>query len=119
MNDFPDVVVVMARCSQTRQGFGIRFEEKAPGQWIADWAFAIKEAVARKEGYDCGEITGAFGFDPAYPGCPHCGAMNIFGCNCGKVACWDGERRTVTCPWCGGTGKLSDHIQRLSAGGDR
>jgi hypothetical protein len=119
MNPIPHVVIVLARCSQNRQGFGIRFEEKAASRWSADWAFAIKETTARKEGYDRAEIRGAFGSDPAYPGCPHCGARGIFKCNCGKVACWDGERRVVTCPWCGSTGGLSGHVESLRAGNDR
>jgi hypothetical protein len=119
VRNLPNVVIVMARCSRSGQGFGIRFEEKARSQWIADWAFAIKEAVARKEGYDRGEITGTFGFATAYPGCPHCHAPSIFQCSCGKVACWDGERRTVTCPWCKVTVELDSQIERLSAGRDR
>jgi len=119
LNELPNVVIVMARCSRSRQGFGIRFEEKVRGRWIADWAFAIKETLARREGYDRGTISGAFGFDTSYPGCPHCRAPSIFQCVCGKVACWDGERRTATCPWCGATVELRGHIESLSAGRDR
>lgn len=121
MNELPNVVIVTARCSHNRQGFAIRFEQKAHGQWIADWAFAVKETLARKarkEEYDRSEITGAFGFDAAYPGCPHCRAKGVFKCGCGKVACWDGERGAITCPWCGARGKLSGHIESLGAGGD-
>ncbi|MBM3143085.1 MAG: hypothetical protein FJ005_08645 [Chloroflexi bacterium] len=119
MGELPSVVVVIARCSRNKQWWGIRFEEKLPGRWTADWAFVIKEAVARREGYDRGKITGVFVLDAAYPGCPHCGAMSVFKCRCGKVACWDGERYTVTCPWCGATLKLSGQIESLSAGRDR
>jgi hypothetical protein len=111
--------VVMARCSQTQQGFGIRFEEKGRGRWVADWAFATKETRARSASYDRGEITGAFEFDAAYPGCPHCRAPSIFQCVCGQVACWDGESHAVTCPWCGTTVELRDPIGSLSARSDR
>jgi hypothetical protein len=111
--------VVMARCSQTQQGFGIRFEEQGRGRWVADWAFATKETQARSASYDRGEITGAFEFDAAYPGCPHCRAPSIFQCVCGQVACWNGESHAVTCPWCGTTVELRDPIGSLSARSDR
>jgi TerY-C metal binding domain len=115
----PKVVIVMAKCSRMRQGFGIRFETKRSRQWTADWAFAIKEAVAKREGYDRSEITGKFEFDEAYPGCPHCRNSSIVLCGCGKVACWNEEQMTVLCPWCGITGNVMGQIERLSAGGDR
>ena len=116
----PKVVIVMARCSQSKQNFGIRFEErKRPGEWAADWAFAINAASAKREGYDRGEIAGSFWFDGPYPGCPSCHARSIFKCRCGKVACWDGERQIVTCPWCDATGELRGSFESLSAGTDR
>ena len=62
MSTSPKVVIVTARCSQTRQSFGIRFEEKGLGQWSADWAFAVTEDAAQREGYDRGMISGVFGF---------------------------------------------------------
>ena len=111
--------VVMARCSQNGQDFGIRFEEKGRGRWIANWAFDSQETSARREEYDRGEITGAFEFDADYPGCPHCGAPSIFQCVCGKVACWNGESHAITCPWCGTTVELRDPIGSLSARADR
>jgi hypothetical protein len=114
-----NVVVVLARCGQSREPFGIRFEEKGRGQWIADWAFDLEEGVAKREGYDRDAIKGTFGFAEDYPGCPTCRAGSCFKCGCGKVSCWDGVQRTVTCPWCGKTGTLSGSFDSLSAGGDR
>jgi hypothetical protein len=114
----PKVVIVMARCSHSQQSFGIRFEQKLPNQWVADWAFAIKEAAAKREGYDKSEIAGSFGFDAAYPGCPYCEASGIFKCSCGKVACWDGKCRKVTCPWCGRSSEIAGEIESLSVGKD-
>ena len=119
MNEPPKVVVVIARCSRSRQGFGIRFEEKGKDHWIADWAFVIQEMLAGGEWYGRGDITGVFEVDAAYPGCPHCRAPSIFQCTCGKVACWDGKRRAVTCPWCGTMIELRDLIGSLSARADR
>ncbi|HEY9605898.1 MAG TPA: TerY-C metal binding domain-containing protein [Allocoleopsis sp.] len=115
----PKIVIVLTKCSFAKQSFGIRFEEKLSGQWVADWAFAIKESAAKREGYDRSKVAGTFGFDSAYPGCPFCKASGIFKCGCGKVACWDGEHRTVTCPWCGATSTITGQIESLSAGRDR
>jgi hypothetical protein len=117
-NQTPQVVVVLSRCTKRQEGFGIRFEQKIPGRWVADWAFAIKENLAQKEGYDRNEIAGAFEFDPKYPACPYCEASSIYKCSCGKVACWDGQK-TVICPWCRQTGQIEGQIDKLTAGGDR
>jgi serine/threonine protein phosphatase PrpC len=92
-----DKGVVVARCSQNGQDFGIRFEEQQRGHWIANWAFPHKET----------------------PGCPHCDAPSIFQCVCGKVACWDGKSQAVTCPWCDTVVQLRDQIDSLSARTDR
>jgi hypothetical protein len=94
-----NAVVVNARCKRNRQAFGIRMEEKSPRYWVADWAFAVKDAVAKKEGYSQ-NISGRFDFADEYPGCPHCGGKTLMVCSCGKVSCWDGISTRVTCPWC-------------------
>jgi len=119
VNELPNVVIVMGRCRSNRQDFGIRFEEKSRNQWTADWTFAVKESAAKKEGFDRSEITGSFGFDRSYPGCPHCHATSAFKCGCGKVACWDGETRAVICPWCSFEGELNGAVDSLGIGRDR
>lgn len=119
MSQVAQVVVVMCRCSKRLEAFGIRFEQQMPGRWLADWAFAIKETLAEKEGYDHNEIAGAFELDAKYPGCPYCEAQSVYKCgNCGKVACWDGQL-TVTCPACKRTAQIGGQIDRLTAGKDR
>src|ERR1700730_16453980 len=50
--------IVAARCGQTSEGFGIRFERSGEDHWSATWAFSLKETVARREGYDRSEIRG-------------------------------------------------------------
>lgn len=113
------VAIVLSRCSRMREGFGIRFERSEGKAWQGDWAFAVKAALARREGYDNTRLEGHIGLAAAYPGCPHCGARSIWKCNaCGKVACWDGETRTVTCPSCQTGGTLAGAIDRLDAGED-
>jgi hypothetical protein len=114
------VVIVLARCSHFKQPFGIRFEQFSPGNWTANWAFAIQEKSARKEGYDRNTIRGSFGLDGAYPGCPHCHNRVLLKCGCGKLSCYDGSSPSFTCPWCGQSGKVIEmDWDSLSAGGDR
>lgn len=118
LNSILKVVIIIARCSHTKQAFGIRFEEKAKGQWIADWAFAVKETYASKEGYDRNTIIGTFMFDTSYSGCPYCQAKSIYKCSCGKVNCWDGQTNIVICSWCAQTVTLGGQIEMLNAGED-
>ena len=108
----------MARCNQTKENFGIRLEEMQTGQWIATWAFAVKDTYAKKEQYDKNTVTGTFTFASAYPGCPYCAAKSIFQGSCGEVNCWDGTAMLVTCAWCGQTNKVGGQIEALSVKGD-
>lgn len=117
--ELASVVVVTARCKESQQTFGIRLEQRSEGHWIADWAFGLREAVARKEGYGPAGITGTFRFADAYPGCPHCRARSIFKCSCEKISCWNGEQRNVVCAWCGATIQLDREIDALTVVGDR
>jgi hypothetical protein len=117
-----NIVIVMSRCSQSKAGFGMRFERGADRLWRATWAFALKEAVAKREGYEQSQISGlaADWATAEYPGCPHCRAPAFFQCNaCRRTACWDGATRVVTCPSCGEGGELAGQIVSLDAGTDR
>jgi hypothetical protein len=114
------VVIVMARCSHEKGGFGIRFEKRDHNSWLADWAFAVKESTARRERYDANMISGSIILDPNYPGCPYCKSMTIVRCGkCNKVSCNDGKHKIATCPWCNSKLKIEGWITHLSAGGDR
>jgi len=111
-----NVVVAMALCNRQKAPFGIRFEEKASAQWFADWAFELKQGLGQREGYDQTQITGQIVIEhPAYPGCPHCKAGNLFKCGCEALSCWPGEQRNVTCPSCGNTSKIEGTINSLSS----
>jgi hypothetical protein len=116
----PDVIIVVARCAKSQQSYGIRIEEKQPGVWLADWAFTLSEASAQRQGYGQGKVSsGSFSTDDAYPGCPHCRSASFFQCSCGKVACWDGQQKHVTCPWCKRHATLSGTMRSVQSGGDR
>ena len=118
-----DVVVVMAKCDKYGKSFGIRMEKEkgkflTKDKWVADWAFAIKESQAKKEGYDKQSISGSFDFANEYPACPHCESQGVYKCVCGNVACWDTKSDIVTCPWCGTEIELGGNISSLDVGGD-
>lgn len=120
-DEMPNVVIAVARCSRTKQLFGMRFEETFPRHWTGDWAFSIDASSASKEGYDTNEIAGSFSFAESYPGCPACEATSMFQCSCNKIACWKPRPLPCveTCPWCGTPGTLSGSMSSLKAGGDR
>jgi hypothetical protein len=106
------VAVIMSRCRRDSRDFGIRLEHKTEGKWIADWAFGIEAAAAKREGYDQTTISGIFEVDAKYPGCPYCESSSFFKCDCGKVACWD-QNEYVTCPWCRQSIQLTARIESL------
>lgn len=117
----PNVVIVVGRCCRQRLLYGMRLERQGDRQWMATWAFPLQERTATREHYDQTRIEGSFAILPTYPGCPHCQSRSFFRCgSCQRVSCWDGERRSVTCPWCSVSGELSSGaIQSLEAGTDR
>jgi hypothetical protein len=80
---------------------------------------AIKDSVAKREGYERAEMSGSFTLSDGFPGCPHCSAYGFFRCDCGKLGCWNGESRTVTCPWCSARIELGGEITNLAGGTDR
>jgi hypothetical protein len=113
------VVVVPARCSHGNHLLCIRMEQVAPSQWMATWAFKVREDVAMREGYDARPLEGSFGFAPGYPGCPHCESCSFYVCGCGMVVCWNGQDRVATCPSCRSTSELIDRELVIRAHGDR
>jgi hypothetical protein len=114
-----NIVIVAARCGQTAQGFGIRFERPGEARWSATWAFALNESAARREGYDRSEISGTIQLTASYPGCSHCAKSAIVCCgNRGKASCWNGKTRVVTCPWCGNRAELAGAITKLKTRND-
>lgn len=117
-SNLPEVIIVSSRCTRTSGLFGIRFEKMGEA-WIGTWTFAIEEKKAAKEGYNRNEVRGSFAFDEKFPGCPHCENHSLYLCQCGKVGCFDGEAKTIKCPWCRAQGTIEGKADRLSGGVDR
>ena len=111
-------VVAVARCQHHRLTYGIRFEKTQPGEWRADWAFAIDAGQAHREGFDATSIEGDIRFTPAFPGCPGCGNYSTYVCVCGRQTCWDGQPTEVKCAWCGQVGRAEEIVRTLQAGQD-
>jgi hypothetical protein len=111
------VVIIIAKCSK-KAGiyFGVRMEEKKHKEWVADWAFAIKEKTIhnKDEGYIQSLVSGKFSIDAAYPGCPSCNAKGFFKCQCGYVNCWDCDTKIVVCSWCNHQSHIDGNIESLS-----
>ena len=111
--------VVMAKCGKSHKPYGIRIEERMDNIWYCTWAFKLSEQAAHHEGYGNTMITGRVDLDSKYPGCPYCGAGGWVSCGkCGKLTCYDGEKKRFICSWCGGSGKVQvAEIFDLSGGG--
>ena len=120
MADSPKVLIVLGRCQQRKDLFGMRVEMLEHGRWAANWAFAIREQAAHRERYDSNTITGSIEIAAAYPGCPTCEAKSFFACGaCKKVGCWDRQALSVACPWCDHRAELGGLLTKLQATGDR
>ncbi|WP_010581948.1 TerY-C metal binding domain-containing protein [Schlesneria paludicola] len=115
-----NVFILLGRCQKTDRCFGVRFEEGASDEWIADWAFALTEGVAGRERYGQKNVNGNFSFSLEYPGCPHCENMGTFACSCGKVSCLDARQQNVRCPWCRSKGTVDPEstVNQLGVGTD-
>ena len=72
--------------------------EQHEKEWVATWAFPIKEASAKRENYDETKIMGAIRFTDEFPGCPYCHTRKFIVCNrCGKLSCNLEERERFMC----------------------
>ena len=61
-------------------------------------------------------LSGPFGIDPGYRGCPRCGADSYVRCGaCGGLSCWRSTDRMSTCGACGRRAPVSGRIESLGA----
>lgn len=119
MREKHEAVVVLCRCGEVHKAYGIRAEKLRSQKWSFTWAFPIKEAAAKREGYDHTEIGGSISFADEYPGCPYCGQRGFTVCSCGHMNCTVLNNGIFTCEWCGKKGTLGDYTGgAISAGID-
>lgn len=96
-----EATVILARCPDTGELYGMRTERMPDGDWRRNWAFRVSARQASAEGYDKTQIRGSLHCEAGYPGCPYCGASALVQCGkCGRLSCWKG-RDMQSCPWCG------------------
>ena len=111
--------VVLARCSVSKQPYGMRFEETSPSHWVVTWAFPLSVASANREGYGGGLLEGQIEVAGEFPGCPHCGNTDFALCGaCQHVGCLRLASTVSTCPWCDISNPISGRITRLNTAGD-
>lgn len=108
-------VLVTAQCRRTKQYFTVHIAERGHGRWIVSGASTVPNDAGPHMNDGQVTLTGDLGFDAAYPRCPYCQAAQVCQCGCGKIACWDGTRRAITCPWCCVIGEGYSQIEELRA----
>jgi hypothetical protein len=108
-------VLVTAQCRRTKQYFTVHIAERGHGRWIVSGASIVPHDAEPHMNDGQVTLTGDLGFDAAYPHCPYCQAAQVCQCGCGKIACWDGSRRAITCPWCCVIGEGYSQIEELRA----
>lgn len=114
-----EAVIVLSKCAKGHKTYGIRAERLTSNRWRFTWAFPIKEASAKREGYDRTSISGSIDCTDEYPGCPYCGQQNFVVCKCGHISCNIVNRGIFTCEWCGAQGTIGEYTgERIIAGND-
>lgn len=115
-----EAAVILAKCPKHHRTYGIRTEMLTRNRWQLTWAFPVKEASAKREGYDQTTISGSLEFSPEYPGCPYCGSCQLTVCSCGHISCTVKEGGQSACVWCGRRGELGEYTGgTIAANGDR
>ena len=96
-----EATVIVAKCCKTGKLYDNRVEKKSDGKWHFTWSFKLNQDIIKKEGYDKSTIVGAMVNDDSCKGCPYCGNSDWLHCDvCGKMNCYDGERKNQVCGWC-------------------
>lgn len=108
MTEKMEARIALCKCKEGKRAYGVRFERAGQG-WKYTWAFPLKEAAAKREGYDKTQLVGNISPGADYPGCPFCKAKYFIICSCGKLNCNNANDPTAIfkCEWCGATGKLA------------
>ena len=120
MNELNEAVVVLCKCGEVHKTYGIRAEKKAANSWLFTWAFPIRDASAKREGYDKTSVGGNIQCAEDYPGCPYCKQRSFIFCSsCGHINCHVLHGDSFTCEWCGTKGTIVDYTgEAIKAGSD-
>ena len=115
-----EAVIVLCKCTTNHKTYGMRAEKVGRNHWNLNWAFPIKEAAAKREGYDKTSIGGDIEYDAEYPGCPYCGVAGFARCGgCGHLTCNNFAFGIATCEWCGTQGTIGAYNgEKITAGMD-
>lgn len=93
--------ILLFKCSQAQQLYGVRVQRMEDGDWWRTWAFKVKSQSAPSEEYGKTPVQSNLYATAEYPGCPYCGTSTLVKCGaCQKFCCYHGETSLV-CPWCG------------------
>lgn len=109
------IVFGVFRCKKESKEFRVKIEEKSSGIWLLTQASPIESGI--KAYHEKLDIEGSFEFDN-YDGCPHCGAMGIILCTCGRIFCWNATTKKNKCPWCHNVNFVDGVIRNIKAGAD-
>ena len=101
-----EVVIILAKCGENHNTYGMRVENAGENEWLATWAFPVKESSVKREGYDKTTVNGNIAFLEEYPGCPFCGSKALTVCSCGHLNCTILKNGVFTCEWCGIQGQI-------------
>lgn len=92
--------VLLCRCSQNKELFGITLEKRADGDWNMAYSYPINENRAKSEGFDSNKITASLYLLNSFKGCPFCGSISFFQCGvCNRISCKKNDD-SVNCAWC-------------------
>jgi predicted RNA-binding Zn-ribbon protein involved in translation (DUF1610 family) len=109
-----DVILVEMLCSATgHPGIG-RLVHTGTG-WNLVGVSRQRPGTGLPPG-DAPVATGAFYADPAYQGCPSCGARGFVRCGkCDHLGCWHEESEVFRCAHCGSSGPITGTIESLDS----
>lgn len=118
MDQILDAKVVLCRCEENAQLYGMLVEKRTPNDWFIKWTFPVSEQRAKSERYDQTVITGNIQYDASYPGCPYCKAPGYYKCVCGNYICLRANQQESNCPVCHLRAPFGGILTTLDAGGD-
>jgi len=107
-----------AICKETMKSILMRFEHRNPDSWVLTSTVPLKSNNMGMDFNHIEEISGVFGTDPGYRGCPYCKSWGYVLCICGALCCWEFKNgkpvpKRFTCLSCGLKGRLKKPIKQM------